>query len=434
MPSKPRAAKQPNEWWVGIVAGMASYIDAAAIVANGIALVIYQSALGITPEQIGLLSATLTLAIAGGSFVGGRAADRHGRRTVFMITMLLIVAGSALNTFGASFTTLLLGVLMVGIGVGADLPVSLATISEAASAANRGKLIVLSNILWLAGILASVGIAAAAGGMGRLGGQLLFGQVGAVALLVLLARLGIPESPAWLAAQAERSAGAQTARALHTRLVDLTGDRYAKPFWALLVFYTLTNLLANTAGQFNSFIAVNLAGTPVDAFNRIALMVLPFGALISVIFMRFVDTPHRMRLYVVGAVAMVATAWIPAGFGFSLGTMAVSLALSAVSGSFAFEAIMKVWTQESFPTMLRATAQGAIIAVARIIAALLAIVTPQLLLADGRIFYAVLGALSAVGLMVAWLMFAGRRATVFDLEAVAEPAEPASTAACRGQA
>lgn len=409
--------KAPNEWWVGIVAGMASYIDAAAIVANGIALVIYQTALGITPDQIGLLSATLTLAIAAGSFVGGRAADRLGRRRVFIVTMLLIVAGSACNTLGTSFTALLAGVLLVGIGVGADLPVSLATISEAASAANRGKLIVLSNILWLAGILASVGIAATTGGMGRLGGQLLFGQVGAVALLVLLARLGIPESPAWLAAQAERSAGMQTTRALHTRLTDLTGERYARPFWALLVFYALTNLFANTAGQFNSFIAVNLANTPVDTFNRIAFMVLPFGALISVFFMRFVDTPYRLRLYIVGAVAMVVGAWIPAAFGFSLGTLAVGLALSAVSGSFAFEGIMKIWTQESFPTMLRATAQGTIIAAARISAALLAIITPQLLLANGRLFYGVLGVLNLVGLVVAWRVFASRRATAFDVEA-----------------
>ncbi|HBY22045.1 MAG TPA: MFS transporter, partial [Propionibacteriaceae bacterium] len=36
----------PNPWWVGLVCGMASYIDSAAIVGTGIALVIYQQTIG----------------------------------------------------------------------------------------------------------------------------------------------------------------------------------------------------------------------------------------------------------------------------------------------------------------------------------------------------------------------------------------------------
>ena len=45
--------KAPNPWWVGLVCGMASYIDAAAIVGTGIALVIYQHTIGLDPGQIG---------------------------------------------------------------------------------------------------------------------------------------------------------------------------------------------------------------------------------------------------------------------------------------------------------------------------------------------------------------------------------------------
>ncbi|WP_432700022.1 hypothetical protein ACRUMN_00730 [Kluyvera cryocrescens] len=64
--------KQPNPWYVGVVSGMASYIDSAAIVSNGTALVIYQKALGITSSEIGVLSGLLTLCIALGAFFGGR--------------------------------------------------------------------------------------------------------------------------------------------------------------------------------------------------------------------------------------------------------------------------------------------------------------------------------------------------------------------------
>lgn len=414
----------PNEWWVGIVAGMASYIDAAALVANGIALVIYQLSLGITPNQIGILSAAMTICVAIGSFIGGRAGDVVGRRTVFLVTMALIVVGSALNTFAGSFETLFAGVILVGLGVGADLPVSLASIAEAASNRNRGKLLILSNILWLAGILASVGIASVAGGLGRLGGQLLFGQVGVVAFVVMLARLGIPESKSWLDAQKERSAGVQTTRAQHTAIRDLLVGPYAKPFFALLTFYALTGLAASTGGQFNTFIAVNLAGSTVERFNQIALAVLPAGVLLSLVFMRVVDTPLRMKFFAIGGVAMVAAVLVPAMWGFSMTTLVINLSLAVIGGSFAFESMLKVWAQESFPTMLRASAQGAIIAIARIVSAALAAITPALLLSHAREFYFVLAAVSVVGLVVAWAYFSRQVSTAFDRETQIEPAQP----------
>ena len=55
------ARKAPNPWWVAVVCGMASYIDAATIVATGIALVIYQQTIGVTPTEIGIMSGSLTL-------------------------------------------------------------------------------------------------------------------------------------------------------------------------------------------------------------------------------------------------------------------------------------------------------------------------------------------------------------------------------------
>src|SRR3954467_6003040 len=160
------ARTRPNPWWVGVVAGMASYIDAAALVATGIALVIYQGSIGVTPGQIGVMSGTLTFCVAVGAVVGGRLGDRFGRRPVFTATMVLIIVGTVLLTFATAYPLLRVGVALTGLGVGADLPVSLSTISEAADDGNRGKLILLSNILWVVGILASITIASVAGGLG----------------------------------------------------------------------------------------------------------------------------------------------------------------------------------------------------------------------------------------------------------------------------
>jgi inositol transporter-like SP family MFS transporter len=412
--------KAPNPWWVGVVSGMASYIDSAAIVSNGIAIVIYQQAIGLDATQIGILSGGLTLCIAIGALVGGRLGDRFGRRSVFMVTMAMVALGSALQVFAPAFGSLLVGVILVGLGTGADLPVSLANISEAADDKNRGAIVGLSNLLWTIGIITTIVISSVAGGWGRLGGQLLYGHVGVVALILLLLRIALPESPVWLKAREERRQGIQTVRADRVRVGDLLKGDYAKPFIALLVFYTLTNAGANTNGQFSTYIAVNVAGIPVATYSQLSLAVFPIGLLAGIWFMKIVDTPRRMTYFAVGAVGMLLSYLIPAIIGFTMATMIISTVLGGVGAAFAFEGVMKVWTQESFPTMLRSTAQGSIVAVARVVAALLAVVTPGLINAGAQAVYLILFVVEAIGLGVGWWVFHNRTRNEFHTEAQIE--------------
>lgn len=416
--------RTPRLWWVSVVSGMASYIDAAAIVSFGIAIVIYQKALGLSPAEVGALSGALTFGIALGALVGGRLGDRFGRRPVFAFTMVLIAVGAVDLTLAPSFPLLLAGTVLVGLGTGADLPVSLATISEAADDSNRGKMIGFSNILWLAGIIASIVISTFVGNMGRVGGQILYAHIGVVAIIVLIARLTIPESDVWLRARQERASGVATIRADRASVRDLLRKPYAGPFFGLMVFYALLNLAANTAGQFRTYLLVNVAGTDVSTASLLGLVTLPLALLGYVWFMKVADSPARFTYFKAGAVFYVVSLLVPAVFGFSVTTSVISGVLAAVGGSFAFEGIMKVWSQEAFPTLLRTTAQGAIIAVARVLAAVLASVTPVVLASVGaNTFYAFLSVAAAVGLITAWAVFRGRAAqNEFDTEGQSDPA------------
>jgi Sugar (and other) transporter. len=123
--------------------------------------------------------------------------------------------------FGLSFPFLVIGTLFVGLATGADLPVSLATISEAADDNNRGKIIGLSNLLWLVGIGATMGISAIVGDWGKVGAQIMYLHVGLVALVLLVLRWSIPESPLWLVARDELRRGVATVRAQKNGWRDL---------------------------------------------------------------------------------------------------------------------------------------------------------------------------------------------------------------------
>jgi inositol transporter-like SP family MFS transporter len=103
--------------------------------------------------------------------------------------------------------------------------------------------------------------------------------------------------------------------------------------------------------------------------------------------------------------------------------------LNGMGGAFAFEGIMKVWTQESFPTMIRSTAQGTILAVARFAAALLASVTPMLINNGPQALFAGLGTVVTIGVLIAWFVFHKAPRNQFSSDVEAIPSDTASAVA-----
>ncbi|WP_353815692.1 MFS transporter [Agromyces sp. SYSU T00266] len=207
-----------HPWWVAVVAGMASYVDALAIAGFAAAVVIYGDDLALAAREIGLAAGALSIGIAAGALVGGRLGDRLGRRPVFTATMVLIVVGAVGLFVASDFAVVVGAALLLGLGVGADLPVALATISEAARDDHRGKLLAFTNLLWVLGGVVGGALTAFLGDLGRPGAEVIFAHLAVMASLVLAARLTVPESERWLAARTERRRGIRTVRADRVRV------------------------------------------------------------------------------------------------------------------------------------------------------------------------------------------------------------------------
>jgi MFS transporter, SP family, inositol transporter len=286
---------------------------------------------------------------------------------------------------------------------------------------NRGKVVVFSHVLWAVGILSSLLLGAAFGGLGRLGGQILFAQVGVVAVVVLFLRLRIGESQLWLTARDERRHGITTIRADRVRVRDLFRAPYIRTFAVLAIAYAFMGIGASTWGGFGAFIGQNLANVPVQVFSATALITNVASILAAVWFMRLVDTRWRMPFFVAGTVLIIVGYGVVALLGFSLGTLIASLALTSVGMAFAFETILKVWMQESFPTMLRSTAQGSIMAFARLVPVPIQVATPALLLANGQLFYLGLTLISVIAGAMLWVTFRKRTRSEFDTEQLQDP-------------
>jgi Sugar phosphate permease len=376
---------------------MASYLDAAAIVSTGTALVLFQEALGLDAASIGRLSSLLTVMIAVGALAGGRLGDRFGRRHVFSVTMIIYALAALLMMLAGSPGMLYIAIPLLGFAVGADLPVSLATISEEAPEGAAGKLISFSHLLWMIGMATTMLIQVFIGGMGVTGARILYAHLLIVSVVVLALRMRLPESSKWLAAQRRNEIAVQDDRVDTASLKQLVRKPWVLPLVMTSLFYSLVNIAANTSGQFSSYIYVNVAGSTVRTASMISLATLVVAFIMTFVLMRIVDTRHRMKVFAACALINTGAFLIPALFGIVVPTLALSGLLATIGGAIAGEPMFKVWAQELFPTMLRGTAQGIGIAFTRIVAAIVALWTPLVLEAGPRTLYFFIAAVVGIG-------------------------------------
>ena len=136
--------------------------------------------------------------------------------------------------------------------------------------------------------------------------------------------------------------------------------------------------------------------------------------------MRIADTPRRFTYFQIGAASLLMMYLLPAVFGISTNVLIIGGVFGFFGIAFAFESIMKLWTQESFPTLLRTTAQGAIISTARFLAAGLATVTPRIMDSSPRTLFFILTGLTFAGIAAAWFGFRKGITNEFEAEDQAE--------------
>ncbi|SLN04253.1 Niacin transporter NiaP [Brachybacterium faecium] len=133
-----------------------------------------------------------------GASVGGLLADRIGRRSVFALTLLIYGLATGASALAMGVGALIALRFIVGLGLGAELPVASTLMSEFAPARIRGRVIVWLEAFWALGwILAAViGTFVAASGPTGWRWALAVGLVPAAYSLVI--RLGMPESVRFL--------------------------------------------------------------------------------------------------------------------------------------------------------------------------------------------------------------------------------------------
>lgn len=88
-----------------------------------------------------------------GASLGGLLADRFGRRQIFAITLLVYGVATGASALVGSVAALMVLRFLVGVGLGAELPVASTLVSEFAPRKIRGRLVVALEAFWAVGWL-----------------------------------------------------------------------------------------------------------------------------------------------------------------------------------------------------------------------------------------------------------------------------------------
>jgi inositol transporter-like SP family MFS transporter len=382
----------PREHWKNsILAGLANYIDGGSIVAGSAALALWAAAFHLTPTFVGMIGAFSANAISAGigALIGGWLCDQVGRKKIYQYDMLFYAFGMLWLVFAMRPWMIVVGSVLVGLAVGADLPASWSLIAELAPQRERGKHSGLAQVLWYLGPVVVLLLSAVLAPLGELGARIVFAHLALVAIVLTIMRRSMKESTLWQDAKhavqqgANRPPAARNSMWSPDTLRQLFTSQSLKSMLFLIAMYGTWNLWAGTNGFFFPYIL-----RTVGAQSQAASVVLQASgftvAMISIgfVFMRYSDRVSQRKMMGVAGLMQVAGMLLLALFPLTAPVALGYQFLLQFGGGFGQQSFFQLWSAELFPTLARSTAQGVMFAVVRISLGLWSFFVP-LLTAEG---------------------------------------------------
>ena len=201
-----RIERLPTSWWhvkTRLIVGVATFFDAFDALAIATVLPVLVPMWKIAPPQIGLLISAGFLGQLIGALFFGWIGERFGRMHAMIWSIATFAVMSLVCAFAWDYNSFLIFRVLQGIGLGGEVPVAAVYISELTRAQNRGRFVLLYELVFPIGLVGAslLGLWV----VPNFGWQWMF-YIGALpALLALVLRLLLPESPRWLAVHGRRA-------------------------------------------------------------------------------------------------------------------------------------------------------------------------------------------------------------------------------------
>ena len=185
-------------WRILALIGAGMFLDAFDIyLAGGVLGAVLKEGWSTIELNAAFVTATF-IGMTLGAWLSGILGDRYGRRFSYQVNLAVFGLTSLAAAFAPSMQALIAARFVIGIGLGAEIVVGYATLTEFVPASSRGRwigiLAVITNLSLFASSMTGLWV------IPSFGWRYMFGIVGVLALMVWFMRKSMPESPRWLAA------------------------------------------------------------------------------------------------------------------------------------------------------------------------------------------------------------------------------------------
>jgi MFS family permease len=220
----------PLHWKIFIFAALGIFMDGYDFFIVAAALPLIQEYWHPAPALLGLVGAAATVGAVFGGAVLGRYADLWGRRKMAMITMVLFAVISIFSGFAWSIIALIVIRFALGVAIGADYPTGAAFVAEFMPLRDRPRMLFASLSFQALGAVAGALIGLALVHTHNLDAWRALFVMGVVpALLILLLRGQLPESPRWLYNDGKPEKAREVLERLFQQPVELAIDEPPAP-------------------------------------------------------------------------------------------------------------------------------------------------------------------------------------------------------------
>ncbi|WP_116201605.1 MFS transporter [Amycolatopsis circi] len=338
----------------------------------------------------GLIGASALVGVFIGGAVFGPLTDRIGRKLMYTIDLIAIIVCSVLQFFVADAAQLFVLRLLIGVAVGADYPIATALVTEFAPKAWRARLVGGLNAMWFVGATVAAFVGFFLLNVDQ-GWKWMLLSSAVPALLIVIARTSIPESPRWLHSKGRDAEALEVLRTTigeHATLDDLPEAETKTPVSALWrrgylkrvvfisIFWTCTVVPLFAIYAFGPQILelFNLGGGNLSHLGYGLINFFFFVGNIAALLL--VDRLGRRPVLIWGfAISAAGLFYLGLQPGAALWLIALAFAVYAVfnGGPSILEWI---YPNELFPTEVRASAVGLCTGISRIGAAVGTFATP----------------------------------------------------------
>ncbi|MDA8053482.1 MAG: MFS transporter, partial [Deltaproteobacteria bacterium] len=174
------------------------FLDGYSLTVIAFAIILINPYFHLNALSSGLIVASVIFGSVAGALVVGYFGDIFGRKSVYVLNMVIFVVFGLISAVSFNFLMLFLSRFIIGIAVGADYPVSNSYITEIAPQGLRGKYLAFSGLSFGLGSIFSSLVSAALFPFGPEMWRFMLGIVVIPAIIVMFLRISMPESARWL--------------------------------------------------------------------------------------------------------------------------------------------------------------------------------------------------------------------------------------------